>query len=355
MGDSKSNTSLTSYHKWEIVEAIVLTCVITASIFLIPSSSSFEMEEEFYVSEITGEIVLSTRTSMDALGLHEFDKGAKSSIHLGVQYIESEPCQNCEHPLQGIQINGFVNISDLIDQNDRRGRVEAKLNITYLAEEDSLGFIHKEWFKFHWDAGDLSKFYDIYLEHHPPIWGDSQRFDAAFIDNEPFKETRNGPYIGITDNQADATINGCLPEAFTCSSQSPSDINLTTFKVKNMQRSKVVFDQNWHKYESVTDEGNPIQSLDFMTSVLDVRNKEMPAEFFCPEGLNIQQQQTWQIEGTGIRQIEPLGLWLKALNLPYGTISPQDGLWSEVESSGGDCGSLIDSYGRPQFSIYVPS
>ena len=80
----------------------------------------------------------------------------------------------------------------------------------------------------------------------------------------------------------------------------------------------------------------------------------MPSDFICPEGLNIQQQQTWQVEGTGVRQIEPLGLWLKALNLPYGTITPKDGLWSEIQSTEGTCGSLIDSYGRQQFSIYMP-
>ena len=355
MGYSENNTLLVSQHKWEMIEAVVLAGVLIASIFLIPSSSNFETEEVFYVSEITGEIVLSTRTSMDALGLHEFDKGAKSSIHMHIQYIESEPCQNCEHALQGIQISGFVNISDLIDQNDRRGRVEAKLDITYLAEEDSQGFVHKEWFRFDWDAGELSKFYDIYQEHYPPLWGDSQRFDAAFIENEAFKETRNGPYIGVEDNQGYLTISGCLPEAFTCSSQSPSDINLTTHKIKNMQRSEITFDQIWQKYEPITNEGIHIQSLDFMSSVLDIRENKMPSDFICPEGLNIQQQQTWQVEGTGIRQIEPLGLWLKALNLPYGTISPKDGLWSEIQSTEGTCGSLIDSYGRQQFSIYLPA
>ena len=78
-----------------------------------------------------------------------------------------------------------------------------------------------------------------------------------------------------------------------------------------------------------------------MSSVLDIRENGMPSDFICPKGLNIQQQQTQQVEGTGVRQIEPLGLWLKALNLPYGTISPKDGLWSEIQSTEGACGSLI--------------
>ena len=64
MGDSKNKTLLASHHKWEMAEAVVLAGVLIASIFLIPSSSNFETEEAFYVSEITGEIVLSTRTSM---------------------------------------------------------------------------------------------------------------------------------------------------------------------------------------------------------------------------------------------------------------------------------------------------
>ena len=70
---------------------LVLVVVILATLSLaIPKSESNEAPME--VSEITGEMRLSSRASMDALGLQDFQIGPLATIALDVHPIQSEGC-----------------------------------------------------------------------------------------------------------------------------------------------------------------------------------------------------------------------------------------------------------------------
>ena len=88
-------------------------------------------------------------------------------------------------------------ITELIDQNDRQGRVEAELNLTYLRESNTDNLIYREWIIFDWDAGDLSSKWEIYIVHDPPRWSPKSANYASFFETDNGLMTRSGPEIII--------------------------------------------------------------------------------------------------------------------------------------------------------------
>ena len=136
--------SISSTAEWLVLGLVVLA---TMSIGF---ESEFIDENPLEVTNISGTVTLATRASMDALGLEEFDKGAKASVDVDVQNVVSADCANCT----GILIQGPVNITQLTGSGS--GRIEANIEVLHMRENVGGSLIAREWFSLNWDvtAGD---------------------------------------------------------------------------------------------------------------------------------------------------------------------------------------------------------
>ena len=131
---------------FSIVEWSVLAIVIFATLSLQPTPKE-AVEEELESTKITGTVELSTRSAMNSLGLDDFKLGPLATVDLVSNPVISSNCPDCQFPVSGINVYGEVIITQLIDQDNRQGRVEAILNLTYLREINSQDLIFREWLK----------------------------------------------------------------------------------------------------------------------------------------------------------------------------------------------------------------
>ena len=122
-----------NYKAFSVTEWLVLVIVLFATFSFQPEQDDPD-EIEYRSTTITGVVELSTRSAMDALGLDDFKIGPLATVNLVSNPVVSKDCLDCQFPVSGINIQGSVVITELIDQDDRRGRVEAELNLTYLRE-----------------------------------------------------------------------------------------------------------------------------------------------------------------------------------------------------------------------------
>ena len=135
---------------------LVLVILATISIGIEPEVAP---EEDLEVTHMSGTVTLSTRASMNALGLDDYDRGAKATVDMQVQGVVSADCSNCT----GILMEGLVNVTQLQGGPGGMGRVEAQLSVLHLRESPGDGLIHREWLTIDWDAGSLSTQWDIMM------------------------------------------------------------------------------------------------------------------------------------------------------------------------------------------------
>ena len=83
-------------------EWLVLGLVVLATLSIGFEGDS-EVEDDLEVTQISGDVTLSTRASMNALGLDDYDRGAKATVDMEVQGIVSSECANCT----GVSIQGL--------------------------------------------------------------------------------------------------------------------------------------------------------------------------------------------------------------------------------------------------------
>ena len=95
-----------------LTEWLVLAIVLLSTFTLI-NEPIIEEEEKKEVSNITGTIILSTRSAMDSLGLEDFKQGAIATINLDSNNILSTNCGICTNDPIGIQLNGSGNLTNL--------------------------------------------------------------------------------------------------------------------------------------------------------------------------------------------------------------------------------------------------
>ena len=181
-----------------IVEWIVLAIIVLATITLGVKEET-ETTDDLEISNISGTMILSTRASMDALGLDDYERGAIATINMDSISIISEGCTNCVNTPTGLQISGNVNLTELIDDAGRLGRIEAELDIKYLREELDNGMIAREWLSIDWDAGDISQHWEVIIAHNPPKWEPEGRYDASFVTDDGNQHSRTGPWIIIEE------------------------------------------------------------------------------------------------------------------------------------------------------------
>ena len=120
-------------------EWLVLGLVVLATLS-IGFDGNPENEVDLEVTEMSGTVTLSTRAAMNALGLDDYDRGARATVDVQGQGVVSAECSNCT----GISMQGQVNVTELQGGPGGMGRVEAQLSVLHLREHVGDGLIERE-------------------------------------------------------------------------------------------------------------------------------------------------------------------------------------------------------------------
>ena len=327
-------------------EWLVLGLVVLATL-----SIGFEgdsgVEDDLEVTQISGDVTLSTRASMNALGLDDYDRGAKATVDMEVQGIVSSECANCT----GVSIQGQVNITELEGGPGGMGRVEAQLSVMHLREYASADLISQEWLTFDWNAGSLSTQWDIMIVHNPPMWQPDDRVNAAFSENE----SRTGPWV-LIEALLDGSrhVQGCLPDTFTCHSGSQSDIDLKSVLEPVKSATEIVHPSPWILIENVSSTNQTPTNTEQIRELLDLEAQTSQLHGWCVgEDQMVSSAQAWSVNGGGSTAVAPMSIYLEALALPSTSFSPVSGTWTEVDLSDRGCASLVDEAGDLRLAISI--
>ena len=322
---------------------LILVILATISIGIEPEVAS---EEDLEVTHMSGTVTLSTRASMNALGLDDYDRGAKATVDMQVQGVVSADCSNCT----GILMEGRVNVTQLQGGPGGMGRVEAHLSVLHLRESPGDGLIHREWLTIDWDAGSLSTQWDIMIVHDPPMWNPDERFNAAFSEGE----SRTGPWILIEtllDNSRQVT--GCLPDTFTCNTVSQTDIDLTSILEPVKPALEISHPNSWNLMQDVSPTSELPTKTDQIRDLLDVGEEVPDLHPWCfDENRTATLAQAWSVNG-GTASVAPMSIYLEALALPGTSFTPGSGTWTEVDLENRGCASLVDEEGSLRLGISI--
>jgi len=337
-----------------VVEWIVLAIVVISTIALDVDPSNDEVEE-FEVSKLSGTIKLSTRSSMDILGLEEFERGALATVDMDVHRVVSEGCTDCISTPTGMQLFGKVNITGLIDDDDRLGRIEAELKITHLSEFQGDDFITREWVSIDWVAGDESTTWEMIIVHDPPKWKPNDRFRAAFIGVDEGMESRTGPWLlihSLLDNGVN--VHGCLPDSPTCRSTTTHDINLNSTLMAVRTPVQIQHLSTWSSLGEDISTGETPEKFQDIRQQLTIGDESEGHDYWCTsETGEVVSAKSWQVTQSSSTTFWPMGIWLDALHLSSAAFSLQGKVWSEVELADFACASLVDDNGELRLGISV--
>ena len=328
------------------VEWLVLGLVVLATLSIGIGGDS-EAEDDLEVTEITGTVTLSTRASMNALGLDDYDRGAKATVDMQVQGVVSTECSNCT----GVSIQGHVNVTELQGGPGGMGRVEAQLAVVHLREYVSEDLISQEWLTFDWDAGSLSTQWDILIVHDPPMWQPDDRFNAAFSE----EESRTGPWV-LIEALLDGSrhVEGCLPGTFTCHSGSQSDINLTSVVAPVKSAVEIAHPMPWILLENVSSTNQTPSNTEQIRELLELEGQTSELHGWCVgEDHVVSSAQAWSVGSSGSTAVAPMSIYLEALALPSTSFTPVPGTWTEVDLSDKGCASLVDENGDLRLAISI--
>lgn len=337
-----------------IAEWLVLAIVVLATLTL-GVEEKIETNSDLEISNISGTMILSTRASMDALGLDDYDRGAIATINMNSVSVISEGCTDCTDTPTGLQISGNVNLTELIDDADRLGRIEAELNIVYLREENGDGMIAREWLSIDWDAGDISEHWEVVIAHDPPKWEPDGRYDTSFVTDGDNQRSRTGPWILIeqlTENVQNTR--GCLPDSFTCGSLTTNEINLTsTFKPATVPVS-IQHPINWELIAGDPQTNNSPTDLGGIREMIELGDELVEESPWCVSTNEvIISSKSWEVADSSGPIISPMGIWFEAVGLPSSSFSPTSGVWNEVNLQTQNCASLMDNDGNLRFGISI--
>lgn len=335
---------------FSIIEWLVLAIVLFATISFQPEQNESE-EFGYQSSKITGTVELSTRSAMNALGLEDFKIGPLATVDLVSNPVVSKDCLDCQFPVSGINVYGSVVITELIDQDDRQGRVEAGLNLTYLREISPQDLIFREWLIFDWDAGDLSSQLEIQIIHDPPRWSPDSDNHAAYIDTDNGLKTRSGPEILIqtlTENKT--SISGCLPDSFLCRI-STSDVNLISSTTSIEQPLSITHPQIWTEY-NISQTGTTPNEVLSIRELFELEQEIIQTQSWCPFiNQPVENSKSWKVSYSKTT-ISPLSSWLYALSIPTNSFTPSGDIWTEAEFIDFSCSTLTDTDGNMNIGIF---
>jgi len=326
-------------------EWFVLGLVVLA-ILSIGIESESDSQGELEVTHLSGTITLSTRSSMNALGLDDYDRGAKATLDIQVQGVVSSQCVTCI----GISMQGPVNITELMGAGT--GRIEANIAVLHLQEHVGDGLIAREWLSFHWDVTGGDDFtWDITIVHSPPMWQPEDRFNAGFSEGE----SRTGPWILIESMLGGAyNVQGCLPERSMPCLISQPDIELTSVIEPVKSPLSIPHPANWTEIQNVSSTNETPSKTEQVRDLLNVGKPTLELHAWCNnDSQEIDAAFAWSIEGSGTTAVAPMSIYLEALALPSTSFTPVSGTWTEVESQNQGCASLVDDNGLLRIGISI--
>ncbi|MDE0708781.1 MAG: hypothetical protein OSB33_07525 [Candidatus Poseidoniales archaeon] len=327
--------------EWLVLGLVVLA---TISIGIEPEP---EAEVDLEVTHMSGTVTLSTRASMNALGLDDFDRGAKATVEMQVQGVVSADCANCT----GISMQGQVNVTELQGGPGGMGRVEAQLSVLHLREFTGVDLIEREWLTFDWDAGSLSTQWDVLIVHNPPLWQPEDRYNAAFSENE----SRTGPWIlidALLDNSQH--VLGCLPDTFTCNSGSQADIDITSVLEPVKPAVEIVHPSPWIQLDNVSSTNQTPTKTGQIREILEIGEQSLDLQAWCLDGdQSVDSAQAWSVNGSRSTAVAPMGIYLEALALPSTSFTPVAGTWTEIDQTDRGCASLVDETGNLRLAVSI--
>jgi len=332
-------------------EMLVLLIVVLATLSLAtPENESNEQSLE--VAEITGEMRLTSRASMDAFGLQDFQIGPLAMIALDVRPIQSNGCTDCQSIPTGFHISGEVTITELVDSAGRNGRVEGTLNITYLSESTDTHTI-REWFNIDWNAGPSSSHWIGMLHHTPAKWTPSEEFSSIFLETSQGFESRTGPFISFKSlGETSREIKGCLPGGFSCSKASQSDYSMTVNFTEPRAAYMIDHPEDWHMSSLNQSSQEEPTGMDGMRSILSLGDTVDTSKVWSPEpNASLTSTQSWQINTTNSPNFSPMTSFFQALGLPSISYDVPDGIWTETDFSEMSTGVIANGQGDMVFSL----
>ena len=332
-------------------EMLVLVVVVLATLSLAtPERQSNEQTLE--VSEITGEMRLTSRASMDALGLQDFQIGPLATIALDVHPIQSQGCTECQSIPTGFHISGEVTITELIDSAGRNGRVEGTLNITYLSESTASHTV-REWFNVDWDAGPASSHWIGMLHHTPAKRTPSEEFSSTFLEVTQGFESRTGPFVSFHSlGETSREIEGCLPGGFSCSKASQSDYSMIANFTEPRSPSLIAHPDDWHLSSSNQSSFTQPEGMDAMRSILSLDDTVSNTDVWSPESnASPTATQTWNINTSSSPNFSPMTSFFQALGLPSISYDVPDGTWIEADFSQFSTGVITNEQGELVLSL----
>ena len=326
---------------------LVIGIVILSAVSLTFDSDE-SVQNDVEISAIDGTLSLPTRSSMDSLGLDDFRPGATAEVNLEAWPIESEICTICQSKPTGVMIEGDVNVTNL-NPIDSGGtiRIEGKLNVTHLQEYDDNSMILREWLMIDWDLAEFSTQWDIFIEHNPPKWAPSDRYDASYITTESGSTSRAGPVINI-ENLLSNVINvqGCLPNSMNCDGENRQELNLRSTFVEPREPILINDLKEWNDYSSKDIDVSNTSNLGGLRDLFELRDKITEHHPFCSmEPVSGNKMQSWSVNGDSTI-IAPMNIWLTAIGLPSSSFATTNGVWTEIDIDNTGCGAFTDTSGE---------
>ncbi len=313
------------------------------------------VESNLEVIYISGNMTLSTRTSMDALGLDEFKRGAHAEIEMKSYSVVSTDCTTCVSNPVGLQLNGTVVITELERMSGGLGRIEGILNITHLREYLTNGLVQSEWLTIDWDAGSASTYWDIHLIHDPPRWDTKDRYQASFVPAQDGSMSRTGPWIFVHDMLEHATnVEGCFPDSFMCDESTAHDYNLTATLGRTSEPIKIAHPSPWRLLQGMPETNATPSGMEEIRDAIGVVKIRNRSSSWCPlNDAGIVSSTTWDVITPSLISLAPMATTLDALGLPSSTFIPVGGTWTETDLGESNCGVLLDENNSLRLGIYT--
>jgi hypothetical protein len=336
------------------VEWAVLLMVVLATIGLglqTESASSPELE----VTHISGTIILSTRASMDALGLEEFNREALATVDMESHSVISTECTYCQSSPIGIHLNGSVLITDLISDVLPDTRVEGELSITHLMEYQKGDLILREWLSIDWDAGATSANLELFITHNPPRWNPSNRHSASFTTIDGNEVSKTGPWILIEELLDNArNTRGCLPDNFFCNENTRPDINLTSTFNQASEPISIQQPAEWVPIGGSPSTNQTPSKMADIRQMFELGEELNDSTPMCPPSEEeVVASHSWNVVDSSSTAVAPLSIWFDALGLQYSIFTPQGAIWNEVDYANHGCATLVDETGQISLGIYL--
>ena len=327
-------------------EMLVLVIVLLATLSLAtPESESNEQTLE--VAEISGEMRLSSRASMDALGLQDFQIGPLATVTLDVHPLRSQGCTECQSIPTGFHISGDVIITELIDSSGRSGRVEGTLNITYLSESTDEHTV-REWFNIDWNAGPASSHWVGMLHHTPAKWTPSEEFSSTFLETSLGFESRTGPFVSFSDlGETSREIEGCLPGGFSCSKASQSDYSMIVNFTEPREATPIAHPDEWHVSSFNQSSNDEPEGMDGMRGILSLDETVTNSHAWSPyPNASSTAIQTWNLNVSNTPNFSPMTSFFQALGLPSISFDVPAGTWTESDFPEWSTGVITNEQGE---------